>query len=101
MRVALAHRHGLVVEGVEVDRDAERRADLVLAPVAAADRAGVVELDVPALPQRGREVLAFGERSALRDSGSTATLTGASRGSKRSTVRLSTPPFALGASSSV
>ena len=48
-RVALADRDGLVVEGVEVDGDAERRADLVLAAVAAADRAGVVELDVPAL----------------------------------------------------
>ena len=44
---------------------------------------------------------AFGDRSALRDSGSTATLTGARRGSSRSTVRLSTPPLVLGASSSV
>src|SRR3954470_10657728 len=59
-RVALPDRDRLVVEGVEVDGDAERRADLVLAPVAPADRAGVVELDVPALPQGGREV--FGLR---------------------------------------
>ena len=36
----------------------------------------------------------------MRDSGSTATLTGARRGSSRSTVRVSTPPLALGASSS-
>src|SRR4051794_41432569 len=48
-RVALADRHGLVVEGVEVDGEAERGADLVLAAVAAPDRAGVVELDVPVL----------------------------------------------------
>ena len=47
-RVALADRDGVVLEGVEVDGDAVRRADLVLAAVAAADRAGVVELDVPA-----------------------------------------------------
>ena len=43
---------------------------------------------------------AFVVRSALRDSGRTAALTGASRGSSRRTVRLSTPPFAFGASSS-
>ena len=36
----------------------------------------------------------------MRDNGSTATLTGASRGSNRITVRFSTPPLALGASSS-
>ena len=45
--------------------------------------------------------LALGERSALRLSGSTATLTGARRGSSLSTTRLSTPPLVLGASSSV
>src|ERR1035438_1958509 len=43
-RVALPYRHRLVVQGVEVDRDTERGADLVLTPVAAADRAGVVEV---------------------------------------------------------
>ena len=37
---------------VEVDRHAERGADLVLAAVAAADRAGVVEVRVPPLAQR-------------------------------------------------
>ena len=42
-----------------------------------------------------------GDRSALRDSGSTATLTGASRRSSRSTVRFSSTPLAFGASSSV
>src|SRR4051812_27466283 len=51
-RVAFPHGHGVVLEGVEVDREAERRADLVLPPVAPADRAGIVEVDVPALPQR-------------------------------------------------
>ena len=43
---------------------------------------------------------AFGDRSAFRDSGSTAALTGASRRSSRSTLRFSGWPFALGASSS-
>src|SRR5512139_3575873 len=52
--VALADRDCLVLEGVEVDGDAERRADLVLPAVAPADGAGVVELDVPALAQHGR-----------------------------------------------
>src|SRR5436305_5726356 len=55
-RVARPDRHRVVVEGLEVDRDAERRADLVLAAVAAADRAGVIELDVPSLPQSRGEV---------------------------------------------
>ena len=45
--------------------------------------------------------VAFGERSALRDNGSTATLTGASRGSSRITVRFSITPLAFGASSVV
>ena len=54
--VALADGHCLVFEGVEVDRDAERGADLVLAAVAAADRLGVVELGRPALAEDGGEV---------------------------------------------
>src|SRR5690606_21535864 len=45
-RVALAHRDRVVLEGVEVDRHAVRGADLVLATVTAADRAGVVELEI-------------------------------------------------------
>ena len=36
---------GLVADGVEVERDAVRRADLVLAAVALADRAGLVVVD--------------------------------------------------------
>ena len=44
---------------------------------------------------------AFGDRSALRDSGSTAAFTGASRGSSRMTVRFSITPLAFGASSVV
>src|SRR5579884_2009219 len=40
--VALANGHRLVLQGVEVDGDGERRADLVLAAVAAADRLGLV-----------------------------------------------------------
>ena len=46
-RVPLADRDRLVVEGLEVDSEAVRRADLVLAAVAAADGSGVVEVDVP------------------------------------------------------
>src|SRR6056297_3579257 len=89
-RVALAHGDGLVLEGIEVHGHAERGADFVLPAVAPPDRLRNVEATS----------LAFGVRSALRDSGSTATFTGANRGSKRSTVRLSTPPFEFGASSS-
>jgi hypothetical protein len=100
-RVALADGHRLVLERLEVDGDAVRRADLVLAAVAAADRAGVVEVDVPLAAQPAARSRATGDRSALRDSGSTAALIGASRGSSLSTTRLSTPPLALGASSSV
>src|ERR1700755_459864 len=44
---------------------------------------------------------AFGDRSALRDSGSTATFTGASLRSSRSTVRFSSLPLASGASYAV
>ena len=36
---------GLVADGIEVERDAVRRADLVLAAVALADRAGLVVVD--------------------------------------------------------
>ena len=65
-RVALADRDGVVLEGVEVDGDAVRRTDLVLAPVAAADGAGVVEVDVPAVRRaarrRGRGPWATGRR---------------------------------------
>src|ERR1700761_9719139 len=50
-RVAFPHGHGLVLEGVEVDGDAVRGADLVLAAVAAADGTGVVEVGVPPLAQ--------------------------------------------------
>src|SRR5438034_11841239 len=36
--VPIAHRHGAVLRGLTVDRDAERRAGLVLAAIAATDR---------------------------------------------------------------
>src|SRR6266540_4742617 len=48
-RVAVAHRDGPVLERVEIHGDAVGRADLVLSAVAAADRAGVVVVDHPAL----------------------------------------------------
>src|SRR5690242_6625551 len=66
-RVALADGDRVVVQGVEVDGDAERRTDLVLAAVAAADGTGVVELDVPVLPEVGGEAL--GLRRELRVAG--------------------------------
>ena len=50
-RVAFPDGHGLIARGVEIHRDAERCADFVLPPVATADLSGVVELDVPRLPQ--------------------------------------------------
>src|SRR3954449_2510573 len=55
-RVPLAHGHRVVLEGVEVDGEAERRADLVLTPVPPADRPGVVEVDVPAHAQRRGQI---------------------------------------------
>src|SRR5699024_8378125 len=55
-RVTLAGGHGAVLERVEVDSDAERRADLVLPPVTTADRARIVELDVPVPAQLGPDV---------------------------------------------
>src|SRR6185312_14218978 len=48
-RVAVSHGHGVILERVEVDGHRERRADLVLPAIAAADRARVVEVDVAAL----------------------------------------------------
>src|SRR5680860_1689801 len=56
-RVAFAHRHSVVVNGVEVDGYAERRADLVLATVAAADGTCVVEVNHPALTELRSPVL--------------------------------------------
>src|SRR5437016_13632814 len=41
-RVPVTHRHGAVLRGLTVDSDAERRAGLVLAAIAATDRAAVV-----------------------------------------------------------
>ena len=43
-RVPLAHRDGVVIEGVEVDRDTQWRAHLVLAPIATPDRSGDVDM---------------------------------------------------------
>src|SRR3954462_4434813 len=54
--VALAHGDGLIMQRVEVDGHAERRADLVLAAVAPADGARVVEVDVPVVAQHGGDV---------------------------------------------
>src|SRR5690606_13300676 len=56
-RVPLADGDRVVLEGVEVDGDAVRRTDLVLAPVAPTDRTGVVEVDVPQAAQLRGEAL--------------------------------------------
>src|SRR5205807_2110275 len=40
--IAFPDRHGLILERLEVHRDAERRPDLVLAAIAAADRLRLV-----------------------------------------------------------
>src|ERR1041385_2681562 len=40
--VPIPHRHGTVLRGLTIDRDAVRRAGLVLAAIAAPDRAAVV-----------------------------------------------------------
>src|SRR5262249_55655001 len=58
--VAFADRYRLVVQGLEVHGDAVRRSYLVLAAVAAADRARVVEVDVPPLAQLGGQVAGLG-----------------------------------------
>ena len=50
--VAVTHGHAAVLLGFKVDRDAVRRADLVLAAVALANRAGVVKVDRELLGQR-------------------------------------------------
>src|ERR1700677_1691968 len=60
--VAVPDRYRLVVQGVEVDGDAVRGADLVLTAVAAADRAGVVEVGVPVLAQRRGQVAGLGRQ---------------------------------------
>ena len=49
--VAVAQRDGVVLRRLVVDRDRERRPDLVLAPVAPADRAAVVVLRRHVAPQ--------------------------------------------------
>ena len=44
-RVAVAHCHAVILDGVEVIGDAQRSTDLVLAAIALADGAGLVEID--------------------------------------------------------
>ena len=51
-RVAVAQRHRAVLDALVVDRQAERRADLVLAAVALADRAALVVLGLHRRAQR-------------------------------------------------
>src|SRR5512132_465399 len=58
--VAVADGDRPVLEGVEVDGDAERRADLVLAAVAAADRAGVIVISGPSATKIGGQLPGHG-----------------------------------------
>src|SRR5699024_8575864 len=50
-RVTLAHGHGVIFKRVKVDGDTERGTDLVLTTVSTADRARVVEVNVPVFTQ--------------------------------------------------
>src|SRR5690606_13545827 len=63
--VALTHGDGVVLEGVEVDGDAEGRTDLVLAAVATPDGASVVELDVPVLAELSSQGLRLGREVSV------------------------------------
>ena len=69
-----AHGHGLVVQRVEVDGHAERRAELVLPAVAAADGLGLVVVAHPVRLERGQHLVGQACSSGFFDSGSTATL---------------------------
>src|SRR5690242_7555355 len=51
-RVAITQRDRAVLHGVVIDRDAERRPDLVLAAIAAADRTGLVVVDREVVAER-------------------------------------------------
>src|SRR6478672_2279919 len=55
-RVALADGDGLIIERVEVDSDAIWRTDFILSTITTADGLGVVEVDVPRLPQPAGEI---------------------------------------------
>ena len=88
-RVAVAQRDRAVLQRVVVDGDAERRADFVLAAVAPADRAGLVVRDREVRAQQLDDLLRLAPMPSFFISGKTATLTGASDGCRRSTVRRS------------
>ena len=93
--VAVADGHGPVLQALEVDGDAERRADLVLAAVELADGARVV-VDGPqtrsACSSRLMPRAISTRRGSFFFSGKTATVIGASRGCRRSTVRVNSSP---------
>src|SRR4030095_5570180 len=65
-RVALADRHHVVLQRVAVDRDAEGRADLVLAAVAPADRPALVVVGAQARGAQQALDLGGPLRDALR-----------------------------------
>ena len=65
-RVTLPDGHRLILKGVEVNRDAEWRADLVLPPVTPSDGTRIIEVDIPSLAQASPPGLApSGERSSI------------------------------------
>ena len=47
--VTLTHRHGVILERIEVDGDAERGTDLILPAVALANSLGIIEVNIPML----------------------------------------------------
>jgi len=72
-RVAIADRHLIVLEALEVDGHAEGRADLVLAPVAPADRLGLVEFAHEMALKAVQDISRKSRESVLLGEGSTAT----------------------------
>jgi hypothetical protein len=103
--VAVTHGDGVeqlrfLAQRVEVDRHAERRAGLVLARVAATDRAAfVVEHVIHGAAGRGPRAPCFTSSGLFLSSGNTPTLTGATRGWNRITTRVSFLPFSSVSSS--
>ena len=89
----VVRRRGLVTHGLEVQRNAERRADFVLTAVTLADGAGVVVVHHELLRQLLAKLPGRAGQDFLLLSGSTAHLKGASAGCRRSTVRTSSFPF--------
>src|SRR5437763_7101594 len=90
--VTVANRDCAVLHRLAIDRDGERRSDLVLPTVTAADRPRFVVEYWKGTPQLFRQP--FGElwHTILLDQGKDPAFTGASDGARPSTVRPSSSP---------